>query len=237
MRLYGQETQLNMLGFAVNILLNLSGETGGRFDTLRNELAEEFTDLLGESYSLIMMYSEVVINFMFGYYEEAYQYTLRCMSILRRARSGGDVSTPHLFMGLSLLAYIQMKELKVRHRRSLVKTIRYCLTRLQGWSYYVPDNFSGMFHLLLAEFDWVLGDVKKAYSSYRISVTMSTEGRLILTKAIALERLGKFMLAQKEYHNDITEAKGHIVEALSNYRYLEFYAKADHLQKELSQLC
>ena len=144
MRCYGYEHNLLMMLPAMHMLLKLSGRTDGDFKFLEEARnLEEFCASLDSSSGVARWgyYSLMMVEYMFGNYEQAFAYSKGAKELLGLAMGSGDVTVTFLFDGLTSIALARRSSglkwmLHIRNTRARIRS-------LHDFARHAPLNFLG----------------------------------------------------------------------------------------------
>mmetsp|Transcript_38332 Transcript_38332/g.79713 ORF Transcript_38332/g.79713 Transcript_38332/m.79713 type:complete len:279 (-) Transcript_38332:2830-3666(-) len=241
MRFYGHHHNLSLAAPIMYILQQLSGRTDSHFE----EFVEASSEMLARDKVLLQqsgrkkvpvesgtaqwaIYSQMMICYLFGKYEEAFRHSQRCAELLRHPVGAGDTSSPLLFDGLTNLALARKS--KGLKRRFHIQTAKKRLRWIKNFAEIAPFNFLGKAYLLEAELSVVNRDSKSAHSLYAVSVCLYKEGGFFMGAALSNERAGKYFLEM----GDLEMASKYLREAIARYKLYGAEAKAQHLRNELA---
>uniref|UniRef100_A0A7S3DRA2 Orc1-like AAA ATPase domain-containing protein n=1 Tax=Entomoneis paludosa TaxID=265537 RepID=A0A7S3DRA2_9STRA len=233
MELHGQELNLLLAQPSIIIWLNLSNRDDGDFKRLRNVAFDQSSfESLKEGFLALYLwyhYATMLVRYLFGDYEAAFEHSQHCEPLLSNHSAFGDFSVVSYYSGLTCVAMARKDKSRSSH---LIRKANRCLKHLRLWAAHAPSNFLGKTFLLEAELLAFRGKHEDAYQKYTCAISLSRDGGFFLVSALAHEKMGRW----RESQNMKAEAIKHLEQASKVYSEFGADAKVAHLQKDIEKL-
>ena len=196
---YKQETNYNYNEVYRQAVLNLLGKSenvlvlkGTAFD--ETKMAIQNTERNDRSGDFHIHFHKMILNYLFGYYEEAKVQADKTRPLLDAVLAKFDVAVFHFYEALTYIALA--RESSPKEQKKLLSRPNKNIKQFKKWAKFCPDNHKHKLDLLEAERFWLLGNTTAAKKSYNIAIAGAKKQNFLNEEALASERAGMFYQAQ-----------------------------------------
>ncbi len=221
-----QQSALNLLGKAATETPHLFvGEVYNEGDDTQGRRKIHLDS--HNHYSLAHLYlNKVVMTYLFGEYQQAYQHTQTCAKeYIGNVQGQGSVPVFTFYDSLSRLAvYPDVTE---EEQAQILARVTANQTKMKMWAAHAPSNYQHKYELIEAELARLTGRFAEARDLYDQAVRLAMDNEFVQEEALANELAAKFYLSRNQRH----VARYYLTDAYYAYQRWSAKAKLQQLDK------